>query len=145
MIIIVQLFILLTMLLVNEDVLWLEPLFIDYNITIIETTYGYKMASLSSSSPNTSLATSTSMTAIFSNQNHFLILKWSVGIIGGLLIIVGGIGNTLSALTLSRKKLRGQVTSIYLIALALSDLGRHLINLFKSIVFFFQVMFFSVY
>jgi hypothetical protein len=134
------------MLLVNEDVLWLEPLFIDYNITIIETTYGYKMASLSSSSsPNTSLATSTSMTAIFSNQNHFLILKWSVGIIGGLLIIVGGIGNTLSALTLSRKKLRGQVTSIYLIALALSDLGRHLINLFKSIVFFFSGnVFFSV-
>ncbi|CAF4508461.1 unnamed protein product, partial [Rotaria sp. Silwood2] len=39
-------------------------------------------------------------------------------------IIVGGIGNTLSALTLSRKKLRTQVTSVYLIALALSDLVR---------------------
>jgi hypothetical protein len=69
------------------------------------------------------LTTSSTIATVLSNQNHFLILKWSVRIIGGLLIIVGGIGNTLSALTLSRKKLRAQVTSIYLIALALSDLG----------------------
>ena len=53
-----------------------------------------------------------------------LVLQWSVRIIGALLISVGGIGNTLSALTLSRKKLRAQVTSIYLIALALADLGK---------------------
>ncbi len=59
-----------------------------------------------------------------STQNRFIVLKWSVRIIGGLLIVIGGIGNTLSALTLSRKKLRAQVTSIYLIALALSDLGK---------------------
>ncbi len=115
------------MLIVNEDVLWLEPLFIDYNITMIETTFGYKISALSSSS-NISLTTSTSMTTTPLNQHHFFILKWSVRIIGGILIIVGGIGNTLSALTLSRKKLRAQVTSIYLIALALSDLGRLIIN-----------------
>lgn len=113
------------MFIVNEDVLWLEPLFIDYNLTMIETTFGYKIASLSST-PNISLTTSTSMSTVLLNQNRFLILKWSVRIIGGLLIIVGGIGNTLSALTLSRKKLRAQVTSIYLIALALSDLGRYI-------------------
>jgi len=92
---------------------------------MIETTFGYEL----SSSSNISLTTSTSMTTILSNhQHHVLILKWSVRIIGGILIIVGGIGNTLSALTLSRKKLRAQVTSIYLIALALSDLGRLIIN-----------------
>lgn len=68
--------------------------------------------------------TASSVTKTFSNQNPFLVLKWTVRIIGGLLIVVGGIGNTLSALTLSRKKLRAQVTSIYLIALALSDLGK---------------------
>jgi hypothetical protein len=125
MFIIVQLLISLTMFIVNEDVLWLEPLFIDSNLTMIETTFGYKIASLSST-PNISLTTSTSMSTVLLNQNRFLILKWSVRIIGGLLIIVGGIGNTLSALTLSRKKLRAQVTSIYLIALALSDLGRYI-------------------
>jgi hypothetical protein len=68
--------------------------------------------------------TASSVARAISNQNHFFVLKWSVRIIGGLLIFIGGIGNTLSALTLSRKKLRAQVTSIYLIALALSDLGK---------------------
>ena len=58
------------------------------------------------------------------DHQHLVLLKWSVRIFGGLLLIFGGIGNTLSALTLSRKKLRAQVTSIYLIALALSDLGK---------------------
>jgi hypothetical protein len=96
---------------------------------MIETTFGYQIESLPSSSNISSssmsiLTTATSMTTVLSNQNRFVILKWSVRIIGGLLIIVGGIGNTLSALTLSRKKLRAQVTSIYLIALALSDLGK---------------------
>jgi hypothetical protein len=93
---------------------------------MVETTFDYQITSLS----NISSTTSTSMTTLLSNPNRLIILKWSVRIIGGLLIIVGGIGNTLSALTLSRKKLRAQVTSIYLIALALSDLGRHMINLF---------------
>jgi hypothetical protein len=96
---------------------------------MIETTFGYQIESLPSASNISSssvsiLTTATSMATVISNQNHFVILKWSVRIIGGLLIIVGGIGNTLSALTLSRKKLRAQVTSIYLIALALSDLGK---------------------
>ncbi len=68
--------------------------------------------------------TASTMATAISNQNRFPVLKWSVLIIGGLLIVIGGIGNTLSALTLSRKKLRAQVTSIYLIALALSDLGK---------------------
>lgn len=58
------------------------------------------------------------------DHQHLLLLKWSVRLFGGLLLVFGGIGNTLSALTLSRKKLRAQVTSIYLIALALSDLGK---------------------
>jgi hypothetical protein len=116
---------------VNEDVLWLEPLFIDNNITMVETTLGYRITSLSSSSNISSsfmsvLTNSSTMVTALSHQNRFLILKWSVRIIGGLLIIVGGIGNTLSALTLSRKKLRAQVTSLYLIALALSDLGNHI-------------------
>jgi len=93
---------------------------------MVDTTFDYQITSLS----NISSTTSTSMTTLLSNPNRLIILKWSVRIIGGLLIIVGGIGNTLSALTLSRKKLRAQVTSIYLIALALSDLGRHMINLF---------------
>ncbi len=135
MLIIIRLFLLLTMSIVNEDMLWLEPLFIDSNTTMVETTFGYQITSLSSSTNTTSsssnissssmsiLTTSSTIATVLSNQNHFLILKWSVRIIGGLLIIVGGIGNTLSALTLSRKKLRAQVTSIYLIALALSDLG----------------------
>ena len=121
---------------VNEDVLWLEPLFLNINITMIDKTFGYQIASLSSSSSNMSssssspiLTTSSTIPAILPTHNHFLILKWSVRIIGGILIIVGGIGNTLSALTLSRKKLRAQVTSIYLIALALSDLGNPIINI----------------
>ncbi len=116
---------------VNEDVLWLEPLFIDYNYTMVETTLTYQLeflsppSSNSSSSPSSLLTvTSSSITTALANQNRFLVLKWSVRIIGGLLIVIGGIGNTLSALTLSRKKLRAQVTSIYLIALALSDLGK---------------------
>jgi hypothetical protein len=99
---------------------------------MIQTTFGYQIANLSlsnmssSSSSMSILTTSTSLSTTLSDQNRFLILKWSVRIIGGLLIIVGGIGNTLSALTLSRKKLRAQVTSIYLIALALSDLGTNI-------------------
>lgn len=67
--------------------------------------------------------TASTVARTISNQNHATLLRWLIRIIGGLLIVIGGIGNTLSALTLSRKKLRGQVTSIYLIALALSDLG----------------------
>jgi hypothetical protein len=131
MLVIIRLFLLLTMSMVNEDVLWLEPLFIDNNITMVETTLGYRITSLSSSSNISSsfmsvLTNSSTMVTALSHQNRFLILKWSVRIIGGLLIIVGGIGNTLSALTLSRKKLRAQVTSLYLIALALSDLGNHI-------------------
>jgi hypothetical protein len=128
---IVRLLLLLTMSMVNEDVLWLEPLFIDYNYTMVETTLTYQLeflsppSSNSSSSPSSLLTvTSSSITTALANQNRFLVLKWSVRIIGGLLIVIGGIGNTLSALTLSRKKLRAQVTSIYLIALALSDLGK---------------------
>jgi hypothetical protein len=129
----------LTILMFNEDVLLLESFFIDNNIRMINATLSYETASLSniSSSPIPILATTSSMTTVFSNQNRFLILKWSVRIIGGLLIIVGGIGNTLSALTLSRKKLRAQVTSVYLIALALSDLGKYIINLFISVNFLF--------
>ncbi len=120
MLIILLWFLLLTMLMINEDVLWLEPLFIDNNNSMAQTTFGYQPSSNISSSP---------MTTVLANQNRLLILKWSVRIIGGLLIIVGGIGNTLSALTLSRKKLRAQVTSIYLIALALSDLGKYIISI----------------
>jgi hypothetical protein len=132
---IVRLLFLLTMSLVNEDVLWLEPLFFDNNFTMVETTFGYQIP-LSSSSNTSSLPMSTltvtasTVVTAFSNQNHFLVLKWSVRIIGGLLIVIGGIGNTLSALTLSRKKLRAQVTSIYLIALALSDLGKIISSIF---------------
>jgi len=123
-----RLLLLLTMSLVNEDLLWLEPLF-DNNFTMVETTFDYQIASpsssnISSSSMSILTETATTIVTAFSNQNRFPLLKWSVRIIGGLLIIIGGIGNTLSALTLSRKKLRAQVTSIYLIALALSDLGK---------------------
>ncbi|CAF4579018.1 unnamed protein product, partial [Rotaria sp. Silwood2] len=115
---------------VNEDVLWLEPLLIENDIETMKTTLAYQIGLLSSS-PSLSnisssylpiLTNSSSITTLLSNDKRFLILKWSVRIIGCLLIIVGGIGNTLSALTLSRKKLRTQVTSVYLIALALSDL-----------------------
>ncbi|CAF1240309.1 unnamed protein product [Rotaria sordida] len=96
---------------------------------MIEATFGYQISSSSSSNISSSLmsiltVTTSSAAKALSNQNHFSVLKWSVRIIGGLLIVIGGIGNTLSALTLSRKKLRAQVTSIYLIALALSDLGK---------------------
>ncbi|CAF2483170.1 unnamed protein product [Rotaria sp. Silwood2] len=117
---------------VNEDVLWLEPLLIENDIETMKTTLAYQIGLLSSS-PSLSnisssylpiLTNSSSITTLLSNDKRFLILKWSVRIIGCLLIIVGGIGNTLSALTLSRKKLRTQVTSVYLIALALSDLVR---------------------
>ena len=118
-----------------------------------ETTFGYQIASLPSflsniSSSSSILSTSTSIATVLANQNRLSILKWSVRIIGGLLIIIGGIGNTLSALTLSRKKLRAQVTSIYLIALALSDLGRSTIHfssffLYASSIFLGNV-FFSV-
>jgi hypothetical protein len=129
---IARLLLLLTMSMVNEDVLWLGPLLFDNNFTMLETSFGYQLATSSSSSssnisssPMSILTVSASSIATaLANQNHFLVLKWSVRIIGGLLIVIGGIGNTLSALTLSRKKLRAQVTSIYLIALALSDLGR---------------------
>ncbi|CAF1289548.1 unnamed protein product [Rotaria sordida] len=136
---------------VSEDVLWLEPLYIDNEIEMMKTTLAYQIGSLSSltlsnisSSSSSSfssssylpiLTNSSSMTTVLSNDKRFLILKWSVRIIGCLLIIVGGIGNTLSALTLSRKKLRTQVTSIYLIALALSDLG----NVFFSVLNFYLV------
>lgn len=133
------LFLLMTSL-VNEDVLWLEPLFFHNHFNMVETTFSYQMSpssssSLSSSSVSSSLNTSSvllslgkskdsSLIRTFSTQESFPVLLWSVRIIGGLLIVIGGIGNTLSALTLSRKKLRAQVTSIYLIALALSDLGK---------------------
>jgi len=151
------------MIIINEDVLWPEPLVIDTNTTTIETTiettfettlettlettfettFDYQIASLSSSNMSSSsvsiLTTSTSMSTTLSNQNHFPLLKWSVRIIGGLLIVVGGIGNTLSALTLSRKKLRAQVTSIYLIALALSDLGTKY-SLFHSFSLYFHLV-----
>lgn len=117
---------LLTMSIVNEDVLWLEPLFFDNNFTLMETEFNNQFVSsnMSSSSSISLLSTSvTTLASVLSQHNRFPILKWFVRIIGGLLIVIGGIGNTLSALTLSRKKLRAQVTSIYLIALALSDLG----------------------
>jgi hypothetical protein len=117
-------FLLLIMPVINEDVLWLEPLvLLETNSTLIDTTLAYQrqpsVSSMSLVNNSTSIAA-----AALRSTDHLAILKWSVRIIGGLLIIVGGIGNTLSALTLSRKKLRAQVTSIYLIALALSDLGR---------------------
>lgn len=117
---------LLIMSVINEDVLWLEPLvFLEHNSTLIDTTLGYQWqpsaSSMSLVNNSTSIVTAA---AALRSSHHLAVLKWSVRIIGGLLITVGGIGNTLSALTLSRKKLRAQVTSIYLIALALSDLGR---------------------
>ncbi|CAF1277939.1 unnamed protein product [Adineta steineri] len=99
-----------------------------------QTSFNYQIASLK---PSSNISSTSTMSTILSNQNHIHILKWSVRIIGGLLITVGGIGNTLSALTLSRKKLRGQVTSIYLIALALSDLG----NVFFSVLNFYLIRF----
>jgi len=120
----------LTMSLVNEDVLWLEPLFFDFNFTMVDTTFNYQIVPSYSSSNNSSLsmsiltATATSLATVLTKPSQPIVLKWCVRIIGGLLIVIGGIGNTLSALTLSRKKLRAQVTSIYLIALALSDLGK---------------------
>ncbi|CAF1336974.1 unnamed protein product [Adineta steineri] len=123
---------------VNEDVLWLEPLLFDYNITMVEATFSYQIQSASNpSSPSMSILTVTtsSVTTALSSHNRFVVLKWSVRIIGSLLIVIGGIGNTLSALTLSRKKLRAQVTSIYLIALALSDLG----NVFFSVLNFYLI------
>src|SRR5689334_14224130 len=101
-----RLLLLLTMSLVNEDVLWLEPLFFDNNLTMVETTFGYQIASSSSSSSSSNISsspmsilnvTASSVDTAFSNQNRFLVLKWSVRIIGGLLIVIGGIGNTLSA------------------------------------------------
>ena len=127
------------MILINDDVLRLEPLYLDIDNVQIETTFGYRIASLqlSNMSSLSSSSTSTPLSSMVSQQNHFIILKWSVRIIGGLLIIVGGIGNTLSALTLSRKKLRAQVTSIYLIALALSDLGNNSFSLSSIFSFFF--------
>ena len=122
----------LTMSMVNEDVLWLEPLFFDSNFTMVEATFSYQFDSSSNpSSPSMSAVsvTTSSIATVLANSDRLLALKWSVRIIGGLLIVIGGIGNTLSALTLSRKKLRAQVTSIYLIALALSDLGKVKISL----------------
>jgi hypothetical protein len=122
-----RLLLLLTMSMVNEDVLWLEPLFFDNNFTMVETTFDYQIASssnISLSSMSILTVTASSAVQALSDQNRSFVLKWSVRIIGSLLIVIGGIGNTLSALTLSRKKLRAQVTSIYLIALALSDLGK---------------------
>ena len=127
-----RLFVLMIMSLVNEDVLWLEPLFFQNHFNMVETTFRYQMSPSSASSSNSSSSVlmpigkikESSLARAFSMQESFPVLLWSVRIIGGLLIVIGGIGNTLSALTLSRKKLRAQVTSIYLIALALSDLGR---------------------
>ncbi|CAF3339904.1 unnamed protein product [Rotaria socialis] len=126
---------------INEDILWLEPLLIDNDIQMTRTTLEYQIESFSSVSSNISFfyflnfTNSSTITPPISIEKRFSILKWSVRIIGCLLIIVGGIGNTLSALTLSRKKLRTQVTSIYLIALALSDLG----NVFFSVLNFYLV------
>ncbi|UJR08627.1 hypothetical protein I4U23_012886 [Adineta vaga] len=104
-----------------------------------KTTFSYRLSSLTPSSnfslTSLSSSTSSSMATVFFNPNQIFLLKWSVRIIGGLLITIGGIGNTLSALTLSRKKLRAQVTSIYLIALALSDLG----NVFFSVLNFYLI------
>lgn len=114
----------------NEDVLWLEPLLIDNDIIMTRTTLSYQTELFTSAAFNISstyiskIANTSSLITTISNEQRFPLLKWSVRIIGCLLIIIGGIGNTLSALTLSRKKLRTQVTSIYLIALALSDLGK---------------------
>jgi hypothetical protein len=136
-----RLFLSLMMSMTKEDVLWLAPLIIENNFTMIETTRGYQIASSSniSSSSMPLLTMSSTIATVLSSQNRFFILKWSVRIIGGILIIIGGIGNTLSALTLSRKKLRAQVTSIYLIALALSDLGRQtIISLIAIILIFFR-------
>lgn len=104
---------------VFENTLWLKPLILDSNLTMLDTTLGYQIPS--------SLNFSTSI-SFSKNSNQFSILKWSVRIFGAVLIIIGGIGNTLSAFTLSRKKLRAQVTSVYLIALALSDLGKSVSN-----------------
>lgn len=128
--------------LVNEDVRWLEPLLFLNNFTMIGTAFDYSISSSLSSSFNTSSSLIntphsplTTLATVLSSVHRFSVLKWSVRIIGGLLIVIGGIGNTLSALTLSRKKLRAQVTSIYLIALALSDLG----NVFFSVLNFYLV------
>ena len=123
-----RLIFLLTMSLVNEDVRWLEPLFFLNNLTMIGTAFDYSISSpISSNASSPTMSTLnysfTTLATVLSSVHRFSVLKWSVRIIGGLLIVIGGIGNTLSALTLSRKKLRAQVTSIYLIALALSDLG----------------------
>jgi hypothetical protein len=128
LVVIGRLLFLLAMSMVNEDVLWLEPLFFASNFTMLGTTFDSQTALSSSSNVSSSsmsiIASSISSAAsLVTSQNRYPVLKWSVRIIGGLLIVIGGIGNTLSALTLSRKKLRAQVTSIYLIALALSDLG----------------------
>ena len=115
---------------IKEDVLWLEPLIFNKNSTITDKTFSYQSTSPSLNISLTSMLiltmTSSSIATGFPKHNHLFVLKWSVRIIGGILIVIGGIGNTLSALTLSRKKLRAQVTSIYLIALALSDLGRNI-------------------
>ena len=115
------------MAMVKEDILWLEPLVFDNNYTIIEATFDYEIKSTSLTMSTLTVTSSSAATPV-QRENHFFVLTWSVRIIGGLLIVIGGIGNTLSALTLSRKKLRAQVTSIYLIALALSDLGKQIYN-----------------
>ena len=105
----------------------------DRNQTMINTSL--TSFNFSSSTSTIGSATLVSSPLLLVNSHRFLILKWSVRILGALLIIIGGIGNTLSALTLSRKKLRAQVTSIYLIALALSDLG----NVFFSVLNFYLI------
>lgn len=138
-----RLFVLMIMSLVNEDVLWLEPLFFQNHFNMVETTFSYQMSPSYASSSNSSSSVllpidkmkESSFARAFSTQEPIPVLLWSVRIIGGLLIVIGGIGNTLSALTLSRKKLRAQVTSIYLIALALSDLG----NVFFSVLNFYLI------
>ncbi|CAF1234015.1 unnamed protein product [Rotaria sordida] len=65
---------------------------------MIEATFGYQISSSSSSNISSSLmsiltVTTSSAAKALSNQNHFSVLKWSVRIIGGLLIVIGGIGN----------------------------------------------------
>ncbi|CAF1248362.1 unnamed protein product [Didymodactylos carnosus] len=103
----------------------------DYDFTNNNNNNNSNIMNSSSLLDSSSILTTLSLT----NYNRSLALKWIVRIIGGLLIAIGTIGNTLSALTLSRKKLRIQVTSIYLIALALSDLG----NIFFSVLNFYLV------
>ena len=115
-------FLLLIMSVINEDLLWLQSLvFPETNSTMIDATLSYRWQAPASTL--SLVSNSSSMATVLLRPSSLVVLKWSVRLIGGLLIIVGGIGNTLSACTLSRKKLRAQVTSIYLIALALSDLG----------------------